>query len=129
MSNRRPASGGVQQGVALLEVLIAVLIFSIGVLAAIGLQATAISTVAQSKDRLDAAMVANEQIGKMWTDPANLVAVSNQTVYSLPNGKLNVKVTPTTDPNVSQVDVTVTWQPPGASQVSTHTASVQISKG
>jgi len=126
---RKPGTGKAQRGMALIEVLVAVLIFSIGVLAAIGLQATAIHNVTLSKERLDAALVANQQLGKMWTDPANLVAVTNQAVPSLPNGRLNVTVTPTTDASVSQVDIVVTWQSPGATTVSTHAQSVQISNG
>ena len=114
---------------ALIEVLVAVLIFSIGVLAAIGLQATAISAVTDAKERLDASLVANEQVGRMWTDPANLIPVVNQAVTTLPGGKMNVTVTPTADPNVSQVDVVVTWRSSNANHDSTYQESVQISRG
>lgn len=54
-----------QSGVMLLEALIAILIFSFGVLGIVGLQATAINTVQDAKYRSDAALLANELIGEM----------------------------------------------------------------
>lgn len=63
---------GRQGGVALLEALIGILIFSIGILAVVGMQATAIRTVADSKYRSEAAFLANELVAQMWTDAANL---------------------------------------------------------
>lgn len=56
----------------LLETLIAVLIFSIGVLALVGLQATAIKQVADAKLRSDASYLANQIISQIWVDRSNL---------------------------------------------------------
>lgn len=61
-----------QRGVALLEALVAILIFSIGILALVGLQARAISTTSDAKYRSDATFLANKIIGIMWGDKANL---------------------------------------------------------
>lgn len=69
-----------QQGSVLLEGLIAILIFSMGILAVVGLQAAAIKTVADSQYRLEASFLANQLIAQMWTDSANIAN------YALPGG-------------------------------------------
>lgn len=61
-----------QQGVMLLEALVGILIFSIGILAVVGMQAMAVKTVAESKYRMDASFLANEVIGDMWLNKSNL---------------------------------------------------------
>jgi type IV pilus assembly protein PilV len=61
-----------QKGVMFLEALLAILIFSIGILAIIGMQAAAVRSVADSKYRADAAYLANQIIGDMWTNRTNL---------------------------------------------------------
>jgi type IV pilus assembly protein PilV len=61
-----------QTGVMLIEALIAILIFSIGILAVVGMQGTAIKNVTQSKSRSDAAMLANQLIAQMWADKGNI---------------------------------------------------------
>jgi len=61
-----------QGGVALLEALIGILIFSIGILAVVGMQATAIKTVSDSKYRGEAAFLANQLLTQMWTDAGNV---------------------------------------------------------
>ncbi|HEY2336988.1 MAG TPA: type IV pilus modification protein PilV [Burkholderiales bacterium] len=63
-----------QRGVALLEALIGILIFSIGILAVVGMQATAIRTVSDSKYRSEAAFLANQLLTQMWTDAGNVSA-------------------------------------------------------
>jgi type IV pilus assembly protein PilV len=50
----------------LLEVLIALLIFALGVLGLVGLQANAVKQSGQAKYRADATLLANELIGRMW---------------------------------------------------------------
>lgn len=57
-----------QKGVALLEALIAILVFSLGVLGIVSLQASSARAVAEASVRADAAMLANQVIGMMWTD-------------------------------------------------------------
>jgi type IV pilus assembly protein PilV len=60
-----------QQGAMLLEALISILIFSIGILAIIGLQATSIKMSSDAKYRTDASMLANQQLSFMWADIAS----------------------------------------------------------
>lgn len=55
-----------QEGVMLLEALIAIVIFSLGVLGVVGMQASAVSTVQDAKYRTDAGLLVNELLGMMW---------------------------------------------------------------
>lgn len=57
---------GRQSGVMLIEAMLAILIFSIGVLGIIGLQAAANKASVQAKYRSEASLLANEIIGRMW---------------------------------------------------------------
>lgn len=57
-----------QRGVMLIEALIAILIFSIGILGIIGLQASAVQQSTDAKNRAEAAYLADQLMGQMWTD-------------------------------------------------------------
>lgn len=110
-----------QRGVILLETLIAVLIFSIGILALVGLQAVMIGNTSDAKYRSEASLIAQKRIAEIWgtdpllfgllgegdpTDPAGNPGkdISNL----LPNGiRYTVQVSP------GEFVVLVTWQPPG----------------
>lgn len=66
-----------QRGVMLIEALIAILIFSIGILGIVGLQASAVQQSTDAKNRVEAAYLADQLMGRMWTDTrtvANLQA-------------------------------------------------------
>jgi type IV pilus assembly protein PilV len=65
-------SRSLQEGVMLLEALLGILIFSLGILAVVGMQAMAVKTVAESKYRMDAGFLANEIIGQMWVNRTNI---------------------------------------------------------
>ncbi|MGE0559776.1 MAG: hypothetical protein AB7E73_10235 [Burkholderiales bacterium] len=56
-----------QHGVMLLEALIGILIFSLGILAMVGMQAAAFSASADAKNRSEAAAFATDIISKIWT--------------------------------------------------------------
>ena len=68
-----------QHGSALLEALIAILIFSMGIIALIGLQGVSIKNSIDAKYRADAAYLANQIIGQMWVDRSNLDAYAHKT--------------------------------------------------
>jgi type IV pilus assembly protein PilV len=73
----------------LIEALIAILIFSIGILAVVGMQSVAIKNVTESKHRSEAAFLAEELMAQMWLDQnisATKVNTSNVTVanYNYP---------------------------------------------
>jgi type IV pilus assembly protein PilV len=57
-----------QSGVMMIEALIAILIFSIGILAVVGMQGAAIKNVTDSRSRSEAAFLASELLAQMWVD-------------------------------------------------------------
>jgi type IV pilus assembly protein PilV len=75
--NRRPSKFHKQSGIVLLESLIAILIFSLGILAIIGMQAMAVKQVSDAQYRSQAILLANQLLGKMSVSrltPADLHA-------------------------------------------------------
>jgi len=103
-----------QQGVVIIEAMIAILIFSIGVLGIIGMQASMIKNTADSKYRADASNIAQQRIGQIWADPdptrpgyTSYVESAVSIAAVLPNG------TRTTAQSGVQFTVTVNWQVPG----------------
>jgi type IV pilus assembly protein PilV len=108
-----------QRGVALLECLIALLIFSFGVLGIAGLEARAINFSVDSEDRNRAALFASEIASNMWlngtvtvTTPAFtalLASVDDPTKIGLPNG--TVAIVPVAG-TTNSADITITWKPP-----------------
>ena len=61
-----------ERGVMLIEALVAILIFSIGILAVVGMQAVAIKDVTSAKYRSEAAFLVQELLSQMWTDNGNI---------------------------------------------------------
>ena len=102
-----------QQGVVLIEAMISIVLFSIGVLAIVGLQASMVKHTSESKFRMDAGYIAQQRVGAMWADPSNLATYleANTDISSLlPNGRR------TTTQAGDQYTVTITWQQPGEAQ-------------
>ncbi len=73
MSNPLPNTYS-QRGSVLLEALISILIFSVGILGIVGLQASSIKMSSDAKYRSDASLLANEYLGSMWGTVATAVA-------------------------------------------------------
>ena len=131
-----------QGGVMLIEALIGILIFSIGVLAMIGLQASAMRATIDAKYRSEASFLANEIIGAMWVDRGNLTdyATSPGTPATCPGSPVCAWLTrvqtlmpqasganaPSIDVSGQQATVTVRWQHPGEGTVSNHVAVATI---
>lgn len=106
MKRRLPRK--LEQGMALLEGLIAILIFSIGILSIVGLQAASLRHANDAKYRVDASFLANQALGAMWADRENLDAYEKEeSIPALPKGKRTIDVAG------NQVTVTITWQLPG----------------
>lgn len=99
-----------QQGAVLLEVLISVLILSLGVLALVGLQATMVKNTTVTKMRADASYIAQQQIGLLWANPANAGSAvgANTAVSELPGGLMTI-----TQPTTGQFVIRVGWTAPG----------------
>ncbi len=78
-SPHRPSTKPRQlRGFMLLEVLIALLIFALGVLGLVGLQANAVKQSGEAKFRADATLLANELIGQMWVSDRSFATLSAQ---------------------------------------------------
>jgi len=99
-----------QQGVVLLESLIAILIFSMGVLALVGLQGAMVKNTSDAKYRAEATFIAQQRLGIMWvgTSLADYVETDTDISAQLPSGTRTVTVSPE-----RVVTVTVAWQLPG----------------
>lgn len=127
----------------LIEALVGILIFSIGILAIIGMQATAMRATIDAKYRSEASFLANEILGGMWVDRANLAnyATSPGTPAACPAAppctwlarvqSILPRATGANAPTIAvagqEVTVTVRWQQPGTdTTVSNHTAVTQI---
>jgi len=109
-----------ERGTTLIEVMVAIVIFSMGILGLLGVQARAFTTFTDSQNRMQAALLADRLLNQAWVDRANLgayaygggaapavlrswlAAVGQQ----LPSGAAVVTVAGGT------VQVTLTWQPP-----------------
>jgi type IV pilus assembly protein PilV len=126
MKNSHPvrANPAKQSGVMLLEALIALLIFSVGILAIVGMQASAFQDMGEAKYRSDAAFLANQVIAEMWSNANNLAdyvydgtgappkAIENwvATVQTrLPGATANPPVI-TRDAATNAMTVIVSWQ-------------------
>jgi type IV pilus assembly protein PilV len=126
-TSSQKSSSVTQGGVALLETLIAILVFSLGVLGVIGLQAAMIKHTGDARYRIEAAYLAQQRLGAMWMDQSNLASyVETATDISalLPEGTRSVTVDGT-----RQVTVTVTWQQPGATETHNYETTTRIGGG
>ncbi len=96
-----------QRGIMLLEGMIAILIFSLGILALVGMQAFTLNHTSQTKYRLDASFLANKLIGRMWADTdANMAAYQNGGVQFV--GWFTPELNAYLPPGRSDATVTVT---------------------
>lgn len=93
-----------QQGSVLLEALIAMLIFSFGILAITGLQAAMMRNTADATFRAEAAYVVQQRLGQMLVNPLALSG-STYSVPTLPDGE--IAVTPSSD---GRLHFEVTWK-------------------
>lgn len=113
-----------QKGVVLLEALIAVVIFSFGLLALVGLQTVMIKNTDDAKYRAEATFIAQQKLGEIWTNAKNFGNLAgyvvDEAVSQLPNGNRTVVVSPE-----RVVTVTVRWQLPGA-EVHTYSTNARI---
>jgi type IV pilus assembly protein PilV len=120
MKHPHPGNRRAVKGIALIEALIGILIFSIGILGLVGLQATMTRAQSAAKYRADAAYLASEIVGAMWVDIPNLLNYEThpgavcayqrctewvaKVASGLPQGGSQVSVT-----NTGAVGLTVTW--------------------
>lgn len=100
----------------MLESLIALLIFSMGIIALVGLQAAMLKNTSDAKYRAEATFIAQQKLGEIWLNTKAFDALSGYVVNNedvsnyLPNGKRTVEVASAPECTLT---VTVTWQSPG----------------
>jgi type IV pilus assembly protein PilV len=117
-----------QKGVMLLEALIGILIFSIGILALIAMQSVAISQMRDAQYRTEASTLANRMMGELVLlrttaspEYAATYARWQSDVATLPGG--SGTVTQTVNPLgalINDVRINITWRAPGSSADSNH---------
>lgn len=100
-----------QKGSVLLEALIAILIFSFGILAISGLQGAMMQNTADATFRSEASYIVQQELGRLLTNPLAIGANYSQSVPSLPSGNLT-----TTALTGGRIQFLVTWQVTGEAQ-------------
>jgi type IV pilus assembly protein PilV len=102
-----------QRGVVLVEAMVAILLFSVGVLAVAGLQTTMLKNNSDAKYRIEANYIAQQMIGQMWANPASTYANLNVGTTDisnlLPGGQVNVSQALVNGPYL----IVVSWRLPG----------------
>ena len=98
-----------QRGMMLLEVMIGILIFAIGVLGMVKLRAVSTANSVNSEDRTAAALLANDLIADMWVGrsanaPATYTAWQSRVAQVLPNG--DGELSPGASANVATIKIT-----------------------
>lgn len=129
----RTATG--RRGFALLEVLVALLVTAVGVLGVVGLQGAMTRAQTSTTFRGEAAYLAQQLIGGMWVDRANLAAYATATCGStcedwqnnvarrLPAGTSTVTVNAAT----GAVTIEIRWTAPGEATNRFTTATTIVS--
>jgi type IV pilus assembly protein PilV len=144
-----------QAGSLLVEALVALLIFALGLLGVIGLQAASIRNSGIARQRIEASFLVNQLIGRMWADdriPAHLQASYQGSAGSggagytawladvralLPGVASGAVPAPAVDvvtvngaapPDTAKSLVTITlrWQQPGTGEVHRYVAVTEI---
>lgn len=126
-------------GFAMIEALIALLVFSLAVLGLVGMQASLARATASAKYRAEAAYLASDLIGRMWVDAANLAnykgtacgsqpmcdAWLDKVSAALPSATTDISICLSSDPSstdcqdafgytsVNRVTITISWSVPG----------------
>jgi len=115
-----------QQGFSLLEVLIAILIFSVGILGLVGLQASMLKASAEARYRAQATYIAQQRIGTIWInqDEGHLAGFAEdepgtdiEATTGLPGGRrVTIRGGDECDDDLSCFFVRVSWQQPGGAE-------------
>ena len=119
---RSAPRGRKQRGATMVEVLVSVVLLSISVLGLVRVLGNSVQDSGEIQYRSVAATLADESLGRMWIDRANLAGhvVTDEALTQLPNGKRTITV------NGNVVTVSVSWQAPGSASAHQHKISATI---
>lgn len=122
-----------QGGFLLIEAMIAILIFSLGIVALMGLQSIAISDSVHGKYRTDASYLANGIVAQMMADRTNMANYADgaspttrrtewdaEVAAALPNGSTSITI------SGSGVTVVVSWRNPNETDSHNFTTFAQV---
>lgn len=110
---------GAQKGFLMLEVLIALLLFSIGVVGMVMMQSLSSANSVNSEDRAVAALLASDLMSELWSsfNPASPGTVSVPADYASWQGRVQAALRPGSQGalviNGNVATVTITWVPQG----------------
>ena len=133
---RQKHSQNAAEGFALLEALVAMLVFAIGILGLLGFQASMVNEQTDAKFRADASYLANELVGIIWADIANVSSYATASCNgyarcggwldkvnnSLPSGSATIVTTPVVA-GTTDVVITLFWTMPNGDQHRYQTAT------
>jgi type IV pilus assembly protein PilV len=130
-----------QNGIAVVENLVAILIFSFGILGIVGLLASSMKSSASAKYRNDASMLANQIVGEMWVADKSNAALkagfespggASFTAWKTRVGTTLPGITDTVNLPTVAIDannvatVTVRWQAPGEKAAHNYVLTARI---
>ncbi len=130
--SKKIASLKQQSGLMLIEVLVSILIFSIGILGMVGLQVTAIQNSANAEYRSIASGLANDIVSQMWlrgtSNPANAALTADITAWK---NRVTASNLPNATATVARAadgitTITVSYKPP--SKKSTENANQYVTQ-
>lgn len=127
-----------QGGSVLIESLVAILIFSFGVLALFGIQSRALKDMSQANYRSTAVYLAGQIVARaqgdinhlndyQTTNTAKVVPWINEVKAALPAGDATVTSVKDATSNNGTIAVTINWQVPGDANAHKHTVSTYVS--
>jgi type IV pilus assembly protein PilV len=127
---RRSSPQSHQAGVALIEVMVSLLIFSLGVLGVVAMQGKAITYTVDAENRSRAALLASEIVASMWlegtTSPTTLTTWASRVTDATVSGLPNATPTVSTDTTTSITTVTITWRAPSKASTESSTYFTQV---
>jgi type IV pilus assembly protein PilV len=138
------------RGIVLLDAMIAIVLFSIGILGMLAMQAGATKLAGDAKYRADAAMHADQLIAQMWSSAGNPALLTqfvspagtsyiawaktlncadpSASATCLPGvtTTANLPVVTVDNANANMVTITISWQPPNGTGLHNYVSVTQI---
>lgn len=130
-----------QQGIMLLEAMLAVILLGIGLIGAILIQARAFGALSDATMRAEATMASESLVALMTndlpnasqyalvagdTESARLAPWAAETRRAIPGATLAVAVLPTAASTHNQVNITITWRRKADAPINTHQLTAHL---